>query len=202
MSKARKTADDKKDILLRYIQGHKSFYTLQELEICVAREGGLAEKQIKDVLQKLLDDGSVQSVKSGKTMFYWSNPHQELHDKRARVQALQSELAGLNETLLALQRPPPEKSLERDMAATENVMLKSRLSQLEAKALSYEDTQQVEVVAKKKAQIPKLHEAANRWTDNVFTMKSWIKQRMNCEDTDIEKQFGIPSNFDYLEDPK
>lgn len=45
----------------------------------------------------------------------------------------------------------------------------------------------------------KLHEAANRWTDNVFSTKSWCKKKLNCEDSVLDKQFGIPSDFDYLE---
>ncbi|XP_013418135.1 meiotic nuclear division protein 1 homolog isoform X2 [Lingula anatina] len=50
---------------------------------------------------------------------------------------------------------------------------------------------------KKEALIAK--EAANRWTDNIFATKSWIKRKFAFEDSVIDKQFGIPEDFDYLE---
>ncbi len=58
-------------------------------------------------------------------------------------------------------------------------------------------------------------EAANRWTgmvctclcvdhtppfhtENVFAMKSWCKNKFSLEEDIIDKQFGIPEDFDYL----
>lgn len=42
-------------------------------------------------------------------------------------------------------------------------------------------------------------EAANRWTENLFTIKSFIKNRFNIEEQTINKQFGIPTDLDYVE---
>lgn len=41
-------------------------------------------------------------------------------------------------------------------------------------------------------------EAANRWTENVFAVKSWCKNRFGLEESSIDKQFNIPDDFDYL----
>lgn len=59
-------------------------------------------------------------------------------------------------------------------------------------------------------------EAANRWTgmrtingisscycimcivENVFAVKSWCKNKFCLEEAAIDKQFGIPDDFDYL----
>lgn len=43
-------------------------------------------------------------------------------------------------------------------------------------------------------------EAANRWTDNVFAIKSWCSKKFNIQGKDIDKQFGIPEEFDYIEE--
>lgn len=43
-------------------------------------------------------------------------------------------------------------------------------------------------------------EAANRWTDNVFAIKSWCSKKFNIQGRDIDKQFGIPEEFDYIEE--
>lgn len=42
-------------------------------------------------------------------------------------------------------------------------------------------------------------EAGNRWTDNIYSVKSWCKKKFFIEDSVIDKQFGIPEDLDYLE---
>jgi len=42
-------------------------------------------------------------------------------------------------------------------------------------------------------------EAANRWTDNLFTLKSWLKKKFPVPENQINKQFGIPEDLDYIE---
>lgn len=42
-------------------------------------------------------------------------------------------------------------------------------------------------------------DAANRWTDNIFAVKSWCKNKFNIEESTLDKQFGIPAEFEYLE---
>ena len=36
-------------------------------------------------------------------------------------------------------------------------------------------------------------------TENVFSIKSWCKNKFGFMDSDIDKQFGIPDDFDYLD---
>ena len=48
-----------------------------------------------------------------------------------------------------------------------------------------------------KTQIAK--ESANRWTDNVFSVKSWCKRKFAIEESAINKNFSIPEELDYLE---
>lgn len=43
-------------------------------------------------------------------------------------------------------------------------------------------------------------EAANRWTDNVFAVRSWCTKKFGINTKDIDKQFGIPDDFDYIEE--
>ena len=42
-------------------------------------------------------------------------------------------------------------------------------------------------------------DAANRWTDNVFTTKSWCVKKFGLEERMIDKNFGIPEDFDYVD---
>lgn len=36
-------------------------------------------------------------------------------------------------------------------------------------------------------------------TDNIFSIKSWCRNKFNFEDKVLDKQFGIPEDFDYVE---
>jgi len=38
--------------------------------------------------------------------------------------------------------------------------------------------------------------------DNVFAIKSWAKKKFGFENTHLDKAFGIPEDFDYINWPK
>ena len=43
-------------------------------------------------------------------------------------------------------------------------------------------------------------EASNRWTDNLYCILQWIQQsRPEASTSDLEKQFPIFKNLDYIE---
>ncbi|TNM85748.1 hypothetical protein fugu_008019 [Takifugu bimaculatus] len=41
--------------------------------------------------------------------------------------------------------------------------------------------------------------AVSRWTDNIFSIKSWTKKKFAFDENRINKAFGIPEDFDYLD---
>jgi hypothetical protein len=42
-------------------------------------------------------------------------------------------------------------------------------------------------------------EAANRWTDNIFTLQSYCSNNYNIARSDFYTQFGLPEDLDYVE---
>lgn len=50
---------------------------------------------------------------------------------------------------------------------------------------------------KKETNIAK--EAVTRWTDNIFSVKHWCKSKFSIEEKEIDKVFGIPEDFDYVD---
>jgi len=43
-------------------------------------------------------------------------------------------------------------------------------------------------------------DAANRWTDNIFSIQSWIKKKFpSIDQSKMCSQFGIPDDLDYIE---
>ena len=44
------------------------------------------------------------------------------------------------------------------------------------------------------------HDSLNLFIlDNIFSIKSWIKNKFSFEESVIDKQFGIPEDLDYLD---
>lgn len=37
------------------------------------------------------------------------------------------------------------------------------------------------------------------FTDNIFAIKSWAKRKFGFEESRIDKSFGIPEDFDYID---
>ena len=42
-------------------------------------------------------------------------------------------------------------------------------------------------------------DAANRWTDAIFTIKSHVRDKFNIEEAKLNKEFGIPNDMDYID---
>ena len=39
----------------------------------------------------------------------------------------------------------------------------------------------------------------SRWTDNVFALRPWCRNKFNIEESQFNKQFEIPDDFDYID---
>nr|KAG5698417.1 hypothetical protein BaRGS_006612 [Batillaria attramentaria] len=87
---------------------------------------------------------------------------------------------------------------ERSTVMSDLQNQRNRKQQLEAELAKYRESDP-EVLEKQKRETDMALEAANRWTDNVFSIKSWVQKKFCCEESVIDKQFDIPSDFDYLE---
>ncbi|XP_077156185.1 meiotic nuclear division protein 1 homolog isoform X2 [Paroedura picta] len=91
-----------------------------------------------------------------------------------------------------------QDTAERTALTKELAALRQKKDQLKSEIEKYkecdpdvvEEIRQTNKVAK---------EAANRWTDNIFSVKSWAKKKFGFEDSKINKTFGIPEDFDYID---
>lgn len=55
------------------------------------------------------------------------------------------------------------------------------------------------VVAATKARVEEAKGEANRWTDNIYAMKKFCKVQFGVDEKDLNKQFEIPADIDYIE---
>lgn len=86
---------------------------------------------------------------------------------------------------------------EPTMLAKELSSLRDQREQLKAEVKNIECDPQVAEELHQANKVAK--EAANRWTDNIFAVRSWAKRIFGFEENKIDKNFGIPEDCDYID---
>jgi hypothetical protein len=55
-----------------------------------------------------------------------------------------------------------------------------------------------ELVNKMKESIIISKKSCNRWIENIFNLKSWLKNKYQVEEKVLDSQFEIPDDLDYI----
>ncbi|KNC50035.1 Mnd1 family protein [Thecamonas trahens ATCC 50062] len=195
--------EQKRQILLNMFLSSNTFFNLKEMEKKGAKLG-LPVMSIKDVAQTLVDDNLLCLDRIGSSNYYWAFASQvgcrkrqrendlinEREEKIKRKKMLEDEQEKLEDAR--------EESDERTEALAEVEELKAKLVELDRKLVQYADSNP-EVVAKIRADAALAREAANRWTDNVFQVRTYCRKTYNMEPKQFDQYFGIDATFDYLE---
>lgn len=130
MSKKKLTADEKKTLLVKFFNDKKEFFSLKELEKVVPKEVGINEKQVKDILQQVLDDGLVDTEKIGTIVVYWSFPNKGKNEIKAKCQGMKRKLDEMEQKVGELQAKRSKISKQEDVQVlqTENDLLMTKVS--------------------------------------------------------------------------
>lgn len=90
-----------------------------------------------------------------------------------------------------------EESGERD-ALLEQFQSLERERGVSAGKLEMHRANDPKLLAQKRADSLKAKLAANRWTDNIFTLQSYCANNFAIERAQFSEQFSIPEDFDYI----
>jgi hypothetical protein len=47
--------------------------------------------------------------------------------------------------------------------------------------------------------ISEARDAANRWTDNILTLRKWCSEKFGIEEESFNSSFGVPDDLDYVD---
>ncbi|VDK39065.1 unnamed protein product [Taenia asiatica] len=205
MSKRRGlSGDEKRERMMELFYEKNEFFTLKELERLSHKEKGIPSMTVKDVLMSLVSDGLVDSDKIGTSVYFWAFPSKAGQNRRKKIEYLESEISDLEsrfrdlEKTLAKARLSKEETSERAEALStldSNQLLLEKLEGSLTHLRRYHPSRVCELGSQTKSAI----ECANRWTDNVFQITSWLKNKFGVDDAVLAKQFHIPDNFDYID---
>ncbi|BBH08325.1 Mnd1 family protein, partial [Prunus dulcis] len=180
MSKKRGLSlDEKREKMLQIFYDSQDFFLLKELEKSGPKKGVISQS-VKDVIQSLVDDDLVFKDKIGTSVYFWSLPSTAGNQLRNVNSRLESDLQSSKKRHAELE--------ERDEALAD-------LKAIELNLLPFSDEM-------RKRAIEVAHTAANRWTDNIFTVRQWCSNNFPQAKEQLENlynEIGITEDFDYIE---
>uniref|UniRef100_A0A2K5RSD3 Meiotic nuclear division protein 1 homolog n=1 Tax=Cebus imitator TaxID=2715852 RepID=A0A2K5RSD3_CEBIM len=198
------SAEEKRTRMMEIFFETKDVFQLKDLEKIAPKEKGITSMSVKEVLQSLVDDSMVDCERIGTSNYYWAFPSKALHARKRKLEALESQLSEGSQKHASLQKSIEKAKIgrceteERTTLAKELSSLQDQREQLKAEVEKYKDCDP-QVVEEIRQANKVAKEAANRWTDNIFAIKSWAKRKFGFEKNKIDKTFGIPEDFDYID---
>ncbi|PIK36420.1 hypothetical protein BSL78_26750 [Apostichopus japonicus] len=159
---------------------------------------------VKDVLQSLVDDNLVDSDRIGTSNYYWAFPSKASQARKRTLADLTNKLQESQKKQKMMKTAVEKASVGRESSKKRTELLEelsekeSLSTKLRGELDLYKEVDP-EVLEQIKTETKIAQEAANRWTDNVFSIKSWCKKKFGMEEKVLDKQFGISEDFDYIE---
>ena len=197
MGKKGLSRDEKLQRLQELLHDTKTAMTLKELEQRCYKEKGIVANTVKDIAAELQADGLIMCEKIGSSNYYWSFPSQALLVRRQKTEVLEEEVNKLKRRRDELQ--DVQQALEDERVEGDDNERTTKLQKLatlreeegavdaEVGALSANDPALIAAVEK---DIKEAKTSAERWTDNLYTIKGIFKEKTGC----TEEQFD--GNFD------
>jgi len=202
-SKRGLSIDEKKKRMIEFFHEKQDFFQLKDVEKICSTEKGITINTIKDILTSLVDDGQVDSEKIGTSVYYWSFPSKAIKNRKETLANIEKE-TGSETTKNALMKEKLERFKATDDDDEKRQQLQEECMDLEAqkskllKELELYKENDPELFNGLKLSTEASKKACNRWIENIFSLKSWLKNKFRIDESVIDKQFEIPSDLDYI----
>lgn len=199
------STEEKRKVILDIYHNSKDVYT--EKEICaLATKAGVNSGTVVDINNSLVDDGLVDKEKIGGSNFFWSFPMKkdrqlqiDHENTLAEIEAAKERLADAQNKLADAKRGREDEGGERAKKLARLVELEKEKKDLtkELESLKENDPQ---ALADLEKELKLVTEAVHRWTDNLFTCKSYLTKKRGMSSKEACRLLNITSEFDYPEE--
>lgn len=176
---------------------------MKDLEKLVPKATGIVTQSVKEVLQSLVDDRLVNAEKIGTSNYFWSFPSTAMQNRQNMRNSLRDELKRVQELRLKNESQLEEASSMREDSKERDELLEkfSELERMRSEAASKLEMHRAndpKLLAQKRQDAEKAKVAANRWTDNIFTLQSYCSNNFSIDRSQFNEQFSLPDDFDYI----
>ncbi|XP_062333371.1 meiotic nuclear division protein 1 homolog isoform X2 [Osmerus eperlanus] len=196
--------EEKRTRMMEIFFETKDVFQLKDIEKIAPKTKGITPMSVKDVLQSLVDDNMVDCERVGTSNYYWAFPSKALNTRKRRLDELDKQHCEAKTRRETLQQAGERARIGRQETEERAALLKQlqelreQHAQLKAELDKYRECDPEVIEELKKSNVT-AKEAVSRWTDNVFAIKSWAKRKFSFDDSRIDKAFGIPEDFDYMD---
>ncbi|XP_033628227.1 meiotic nuclear division protein 1 homolog [Asterias rubens] len=205
MSKKRGLSlEEKRQRMMEIFFERKEIFQLKEMEKIAPKTKGITSMSVKDVLQSLVDDNMVDTDRVGTSNYFWAFPSKASNARKRKLADLTSQLEVSEKKRTATTKLITKATVGKEKSDDRTTLLETlsekeqENNRLKVELEKYRECDP-EVLEEVKRQTAVSREAVNRWTDNVFAIKSWCKKKFSMEEKTIDKHFSIPEDFDYIE---
>uniref|UniRef100_A0A3P9MTE2 Meiotic nuclear division protein 1 homolog n=1 Tax=Poecilia reticulata TaxID=8081 RepID=A0A3P9MTE2_POERE len=191
--------EEKRTRMMEIFLESKDVFQLKDIEKIAPKSKGIAPMTVKEVLQSLVDDNMVDCERIGTSNYYWAFPSKTLHARKHKLEELQKQQRKVSlEKTVEKAKVGREGTKERSSLMKQLQFLREERTKLQAELEKYRECDPDIIKEMRKSNVV-AKEAVSRWTDNVFAIKSWTKKKFSFDDSCINKAFGIPEDFDYMD---
>ncbi|XP_043970661.1 meiotic nuclear division protein 1 homolog [Gambusia affinis] len=196
--------EEKRTRMMEIFFESKDVFQLKDIEKIAPKSKGIAPMTVKEVLQSLVDDNMVDCERIGTSNYYWAFPSKALHACKHKLDELQKQASDAKQRKVSIEKTVEKAKVGREGTKERSSLLKQLQSlreermKLQAELEKYRECDPDVIKAMRKSNVV-AKEAVSRWTDNVFAIKSWTKKKFSFDDSRINKAFGIPEDFDYMD---
>ena len=167
-------------------------HNIKELEKVLPSVASINGMQVKDYLQALSDEGQIHVEKIGSGNWYWSFLSEEARTRSDALAKLREEKDKLDAAVRELDCKVKEASEKRegedggrhDLVSIRS-MLQEEMGTLSGELEQYRDGDPGEVV-RKRDEVKRLREKAERWTDNVGLLEGWLLRMLGGDRDALE----------------
>lgn len=202
-SKKGLSSEEKRKRMLEFFFEKQDFFQLKDVEKLCSQEKGITIQTVKDILTSLVDDGLVESEKIGTSVYFWALPSRALQKRQDTIRKLENDLENEKNKNKALKEKQEKQSgievneeKNKELQVEYDKLIKQRAALL--KELDSYKENDPEACQKMENNIKVAKEACNRWIENIYSLKSWLKNKFRVSEDVIDKQFEIPSDLDYV----
>eukprot|EP00842_Homolaphlyctis_polyrhiza_P001291 jgi/Hompol1/2162/HPOL_002196-RA len=181
--------EEKRKRMTALFHESRDFFNMKELEKIAPRSKGIIEKSVKEVA-----DGLVQTEKIGSGVYYWSFPGSDVHQMRKSLENTVAEIVSIKEISDAVH--VRQDTDERKMLLVALEQAEKHRASLVAALDKLKECDPIVIKARERG-IVVAREAADRWTDNIFSLQRYCREQYGISASDFNSQFEIPDELDY-----
>lgn len=194
--------EEKRQRLKKIVFVGNDVFNLKQLEKR-GKKAGIVQQTVKDVAQSLVDDNMIDLDKVGSQNIYWGFASKATQKLAAKKAALTKSISQHQSSVRKMEEQSAELTAgrgggeERTATVAENKRLAVEIRELSSQ-LGAHQANDPALLAELEKKINIAKQGAERWTDNIFELRSKCVKKFNQPVKEMNKHMGISDEFDYL----